>query len=95
MKSTFIAFMVAVSLLLTGCGADDKVINGTKYSTYGLIDADENKNPNIQYKVSGWSIVWSVVFIQTIIVPIYFIGFDLYEPVGPKDQEKGPGVLPN
>jgi hypothetical protein len=95
MKRSLIALTVAASLLLSGCGADEKVINGTKYATYGFIDKDENKNPNIQYKVSGWSIFWSIILIETIIAPVYFLGFDLYEPVGPIDPAKGSGVLPN
>lgn len=94
MKRTVIALTLA-AVLLAGCGAEEKVINGTRYATYGLINKDEDHNPKIQYQVSGWSIVWSVIFFQTIVVPFYFIGFDLYEPVGPKDETKGPGVLPN
>lgn len=92
MKKALIAAMAAV-ILLTACGAEEKKINGVTYATYGLFNKDENKNPNVQYEISGWSIVWSIIFVETIIAPIYFIGFDLYQPVAMKDPNLGPGVI--
>lgn len=93
MKKSLIALTVAASLILSACGADEKVVNGIKYDTYGFINKEESKNPNIQYELNGWSIFWSVVLVETIIAPIYFLGFDLYEPVGTKDPNHVPGQL--
>ena len=92
MKRALISALTA-AILLTACGAEEKKINGVTYDTYGIFNSSENKNPNIQYQVSGWSILWSVIFVETIVVPIYFIGFDLYQPVAEKDPSLGPGVL--
>ena len=66
--------------MLTGC-ADNKVINGNEYSTYGLINESTNKNPNIMYEISVGNVIWGVLLVQTVIAPLYFFGFSIYEPV--------------
>ena len=66
---------------LHSCSSND-AIDGVKYSTYGIINESEMKNPNIRYEISTLSVVLAVVFSETIIVPIYIIGWDLFEPVG-------------
>jgi len=93
MKKSLISIALATTMLLSACGADEQVIGGVKYDTYGVLNKEQSHNPKIQYEVSGWSIFWSVILVQTIIAPIYFIGFDLYEPVGPKDPNWVPGQL--
>lgn len=93
MKTKLVALALAASMLLTGCGADPKTINGVTYDTYGFINKDEKKNPNIRYEVSGWSIFWSIVLVETIIGPIYFLGFDLYEPVEVQDPNAVKGQI--
>jgi len=92
MKRT-IATILAASILLTACGADNKVIGGVEYGTYGLMNQSEMKNPNIQYEISGWSIFWSFILVETIIAPIYFIGWDMYQPIGKKDPNWVPGQV--
>lgn len=86
MNKYLLAVVLGLSLLLSACGADEKHINGVTYDTYGIFNEGETKNDDIHYEISGWSIFWSILFSETIIVPIYFIGFDLYEPV----IQKGP-----
>ena len=93
MKKRLLALALASTMLLTACGADEKTINGVTYGTYGLVNKDDMRNPNIQYSLSGWSIFWSIIFVETIIAPIYFIGWDLYEPVGVKDPNWVPGQV--
>ncbi len=93
MKRSLILLAVAASMLLSACGADEKTIDGVTYGTYGIANEADMKNPNIQYKVSGWSIAWSIIFCETIIAPIYFIGWDLYEPVAKKDANWVPGQV--
>lgn len=85
MQKLTLALLLSAALL-SGCGADQKEINGKVYQPFGLFDMLEFQDPKIKYKVSGWSVLWSVLFFQTLAAPIYFIGFDLYEPVGPKDE---------
>lgn len=92
-KRIALASALAATILLAGCAAENKKINGVEYGTYGLLNKDEMKNPNIQYELSGWSIFWSVILVETIIAPIYFVGFDLYQPVGVKDPNWVPGQV--
>jgi len=77
--------------LLIGCG-NSKIINGKKYGTYGLLNKESKMNPNIQYELIVGNVIWSAILCETIIMPIYFVGFDLYEPVGEKNNFE-PGVI--
>jgi len=82
------AVLLPALLTLTGC-AKEKTINGTTYDVYGLLNADEKKNPDIQYEVCWGNVVWGVVFVETIVAPIYFFGFALFEPSQTKSGVKG------
>ena len=75
--------ILLISLLLTGC-AKQKEIDSITYDTYGLLNKDELCSPDIQYEVVIGNVIWSVILMETVIAPIYFIGFSLYEPVGKK-----------
>jgi len=85
-------FILAI-FLLTACG-DPKAIQGKTYDTYGLLNESNKKNPNIEYELILGNIIWSIILCETIVAPIYFIGFSLYEPIGPaKTQNTEKGVL--
>ena len=77
-----------------GCG-NIKTIDGNAYQTYGLFNKDEKCNERIEYRTIIGNVVWSIILIETIIAPVYFIGFSLYEPVGKKQELQGEmkGVL--
>ncbi|OGZ97606.1 MAG: hypothetical protein A3I44_02915 [Candidatus Sungbacteria bacterium RIFCSPLOWO2_02_FULL_51_17] len=86
-----IASILIVAILgisLVGCG-NTKVINGVEYDTYGLLNQNEKQNPNIQYELILGNLIWGVVLVETVIAPVYFFGFSLFEPVGPKSDIKG------
>lgn len=87
-----LALILAVVLLMVSCG-DMKVINGVQYDTYGLLNANQKKNPDVEYEIVVGNIIWSVLLFETIGAPIYFIGFSLYEPVGPIDSNKIIGAV--
>lgn len=84
------AVLMVLMVVLVGC-ADTRIINGTEYDTYGLLDRDEVKNPDIHYRLVWGNIVWSVILSGTVVAPIYFVGFSLWEPVmkRPERQIKG------
>jgi hypothetical protein len=77
-------FLIVTMILLTGCGQpltvkkDDKDIT---YPTYGLFNENEYKSDNVCYTKSVGNIVWSIILVDTILVPIYFIGYSIYNPV--------------
>jgi hypothetical protein len=85
------ATVLVIALALTGCG-DTKVIDGVEYDTYGLFDESDKRNPNIKYELIVGNVVWSVVLVETVVAPIYFLGFSLWEPVGLKGDHV-PGVI--
>lgn len=80
--------LVLSTTLLVGCG-DHKTINGVTYDTYGLLNSDDKKNPNIQYEIIWGNVIWGALLFETIIAPIYFFGFSCFEPVGKKPEIKG------
>jgi hypothetical protein len=89
MKLSTITALVASALMLTAC-ADPKVINGTTYQPYGIANEEAHKNPNIVYQVDKTSVILAVIFCETLIIPVYVVGWSLYEPVGPKDPTAVP-----
>jgi hypothetical protein len=78
-----IALFLVVSILFSGC-ADSKRIDGKTYDTYGFFNSQTKKNPNIQYEVSVGNVIWSVILVETVVFPIYFLGFSLYQPISKK-----------
>jgi len=79
----YVCALVLVAMLVAGCGSP-KVINGKQYETYGLLNADNVKDPNIRYEPSLGNIIWGIALIGTIAAPVYFFGFSLFNPVGHK-----------
>ena len=67
------------SLLFMGC-ADNKTMHGMEFETYGIVNKNEIRDECVKYKVSVGNMVWSVLTLQTLILPIYFVGYSLWEP---------------
>lgn len=88
MFKKMLSVVLAVILLfsLVACGSD-KVISGVNYETKGLLTLDE-KSDKIQYKVIIGNVIWGVLLFETIVFPVYFFGFSMYEPVGLKGVGK-------
>jgi hypothetical protein len=80
-------FTIMLCLALAACG-HPKTIDGRHYPTYGLLNQNTQRSDAVCYKLSTGNTVWSVILIETIVVPIYFVGFDLFNPVGPKINGK-------
>lgn len=75
--------ILIISVLFMGC-ASSMVVNGTNVPPYGLFNQGE-KQDSVTYKTSTGSLLWGIVGIESIILPIYCWGFDLYQPIGLKD----------
>lgn len=67
--------------LLVGCGSS-KEINGQTCKPYGLINKENVRCDCVKYDYIFGNIVWGIILIETIIAPIYFFGFSLWEPIG-------------
>lgn len=90
-----ILFLAVSALLFTSC-ADKKTINGVTYRPYGFLNESTCKNDSIQYEISGWAVVSSVIFCEMIVPPIYSVGFNLWQPIGLKKDYvncKAKGVI--
>lgn len=87
-----IAALVGVALLLGAC-ADSKTINGVTYEPYGLVTSGEKQNPNIKYRIVWGNVFWAVVLSETVVAPIYFVGWSLYEPVAEVDPNAPKGSV--
>ena len=84
-KITSIGLILMMLVCLTGCG-DTKQIDGITYDTYGLFNETDKKNPNIHYDLIIGNVVWGILLCETIVAPVYFFGFSLYEPVSKKES---------
>lgn len=90
MMTRRLARLAALCLMLSACD-NTKTINGLTYDVFGIWNLPEKQNPDIEYKVSIGSLIAAFVFWETIIVPVYVVCFDLWEPVGVKSAT--PGVI--
>lgn len=89
MKNLFILIITIV--FLPSC-SDSKVIElndkNRLFETYGFANEERIKNDSIYYEVSPESVIWSIILCETVIAPVYFIGWDLYEPKSIKTEIK-------
>lgn len=68
--------IVSLILLLTSC---------TSYTKYGpCIGADDIEEENLIYKLSIWNITLSIIFIETIIVPLVVLKAEAKCPIAIK-----------
>lgn len=86
-----IAAVAALSLMLAGCGRPIQH-EGKEYPTYGFLNEDSSRSKNMCYEVSIGNVFWSVILVETIVAPVYFIGFSLFNPVGPKGADGECGI---
>lgn len=82
MKKFLLAAAAASMLMLSGCGRPIEH-EGKEYPTYGLINESTSKSDKMCYETSIGNVVWGVILVETIIAPIYFFGFSLFNPIGP------------
>jgi hypothetical protein len=82
-RSLLVIALAASMLALTACG-NDKTIDGKNYETFGVFNQESQKDPKILYEVSAGSVIWAIILSETIIVPVYVIGWDLWQPIKTK-----------
>ncbi len=80
MKKLGLAVLISTSLIFAGCGRELETPKKT-YPTYGILNQDKLRSENVCYEVSIGNVVWSIILIETIIAPVYFIGFSIFNPV--------------
>jgi uncharacterized protein YceK len=89
-----IATLMIVSML-AGCGQPAVIttMDGKtqKYPTYGFLNQSTNKSDKVCYEYSVGNVVWSVIGFGTVVIPVYIVGFSLFNPVSAK-TDKGCGI---
>jgi len=84
-----LSLVLICSVLLTSCADSlsykDKDNNKQTAESVGLFNQSD-KDPNADYKLCVGNIVWSIILCETIIAPIYFIGWSIMEPVTVKQN---------
>lgn len=92
--SLFIIFVCVIALLIFsisrgGCSNSRHLCIGKdcfNAQPYGVFDG-ENKKEGVKYKASIGNIVLSIIFIETIFVPVVLCGWYLWEPVGLENKQ--------
>ena len=76
--------LLCVGLMFCGCSEDKtfKKSDGTEFVAvpYGWMDSDK-KIDGVQYELSTSTIVLSVVFSETLAVPVLLTGLELWQPI--------------
>ncbi len=76
--------ILALSLTTISCSKSKKLkINGemVEVEPYGWANSGAQKIDGVVYQVSALDVVGSIIFCETIFVPIISTGYYLYEPV--------------
>jgi len=81
-------FFIIIVLICASCAENKtfsvKTENGElktiKVEPYGLANK-ETKIDGVEYQICVGNVLLDVVFSETLIIPIYLIGWELYEPV--------------
>lgn len=87
MKKIYISLITLV--ILTASCADNKTFR-VEDETSGLTEViyaepygvfnKEDKDPRVEYKVCKGNVILSIIFSETLLVPVWLVGWELYEP---------------
>lgn len=91
MRRLAIITLCLLSFLLYGCESNT-TLKGVTYENYGFF-TEQKKNPNVIYELSAPNIIAAIILCETIIVPVYIVGWELWHPIALK-REYVPGALP-
>jgi len=81
-KSQKIGIALLLSIFLFACSEsgmydiNDKTV---LVKPYGIMSTEDKKD-GIIYEVSPPNILVAIIFAPTVVVPLYIVGWDLYEP---------------
>lgn len=72
----------------------DEGLDCHTFVPYGLFNM-KKENPNIEYDVSVGNVILSIIFCETVAIPVILVGWYLWEPVGTKVNNLGkiPGAI--
>ena len=68
------------SCFAIGNRADGLDINGSYHEPVGIFTLNQ-RDPDVCYEVVVGNVIWSIVLVETIVAPIYLVGWQILEPV--------------
>ena len=84
-KINVIALLLISTVFLLSSCANKKTftIDGERVTVepYGPADEEALKNDKVVYQVCVGNVVCDILFCETVVIPVWLIGWDLYEPV--------------
>jgi hypothetical protein len=78
-------------MLLTSCAQSRVlVIDGqsTIVKPYGWANKNTRYNEKVIYEPSLGNVVWSIIGVETVVLPVWLTGWQLFEPVKVKPEIK-------
>ncbi|MCW8965775.1 MAG: hypothetical protein OQK82_03680 [Candidatus Pacearchaeota archaeon] len=84
-----LSLVLICSVLLTSCADSLTYVNGQGQSvtakSTGIFNK-EKRDPNVNYELCVGNVVWTVILCETLVMPLYFVGWSIMEPVSVKQQ---------
>lgn len=88
MKKIITIFLLGL-LILSSCASTKTFqIDGKEVEVkpYGWANKETRYNDKVIYEVSLGNVVWSIIGVETIVLPVWLTGWQLFEPVKLKEE---------
>ncbi len=80
MKNLIVSLLM-LSLVSFGC------VQNTSYGECEGLATEDAKKPNLVYRLDAWNIIMAIIFSETLVIPVYVVGWDLWCPSGFKTAD--------
>lgn len=83
MKKFIVLFMMVLAMMSCADSKTFERADGTKFvaEPYGWANYQSNKIDGVVYEVCAGNIFWGVITVESIFIPVWLTGWELYEPV--------------
>lgn len=84
-------YFIAVIILYSSCASNKEFkVDGETIlvEPYGWANKDTRYNENVLYEVNIGNVIWSFILVETIIIPVWLTGWELFEPIKLKQEKK-------
>jgi len=95
-KTIYLTFFLIIAFLFA-CTEETNLCRFgkcEKVRRYGLLN-EESKRENVVYRIDKSEVIISAILFETVVVPVIYAGFYLYEPVRFKTIKKSKKSKPN
>jgi len=86
-----LAILLVSMLLFSSCATRTVLVidnQPTMVKPYGWVNKNAQKRDDVKYELSAGSIIFSALFINTLVMPVWLTGWKLYTPVAVKEEVK-------